>query len=281
MTNEKKTTKKGTKKNEAPVHGAIIDWVAYTASSDNTKLLEMLSKARWDKDQKKMVDVPFLPIETVYTLLEQMYPNYEVDWESMTMEKSFKVNKQKYDYSTKKKESVTEEVFLFTKKVTIYLEGKNNGWRILTWEAKWVATIWQITSDQMYNGFNMKQEARAIKNALKKVGRLFRINDSEEDSMEKNWIKEELGNETTISTFDDFLWGDKKTEAKVAPTKTELEDKVIKALKDKLEGKEPIAVSEYMKIAWEIKRELGIQDGTDDKDTMVKVVQEFKEFYTI
>ena len=230
-----------------------------------------------------MVDVPYLPIETVYQLLEQMYPNYEIDTGAMSMEKSFKISKQKYNYKTKKKEDMTEEVTLFTKSVTIYLEGAcNPEWRILSGEAKWVATIWQITSDQMYNGFAMKQEARAIKNALKKLGRLFRINDDLEDTMEKNGIKEELSNETTVSSFDDLLgWGSAPAPAaQTTATKSELEEKVIKALKAKLEGKPTIAVSEYMAMAWEIKTELKIQDGTDDKDIMVRVVQEFKEFYT-
>ncbi len=279
------TDKKETKTKAKIVWPTAKIWLTtYWVDSDNKALLDMLVKARRDKEKSKMVDVPFLPIETIYQLLEQMFPNYEIDTPPMTLDKSFKVNKKKKDRKTKKQVEFVEEVFLFTKCVTLYLWPKSDPTtRVLQWEAKWVATIGQITSDQMYNWFNMKQESRAMKNALKKLWKLFRINWDLEDTMEKSGIKDELTHETSTSSFDDLLgtvakWVEPMSNV-AKPVVSDFEDKILTTMKTKLEGKWQIENKEYLTIAKEVKDELNIQDWTDDKDIMIRVVKELKQFY--
>ncbi len=151
---------------------AIIGWKTYTLDSDNKLLLKLLKEARWDKELQKKVDVPYLPIEVIYQLLEQMYPWYGIESPSMEFDKEYSVKKSYFSKEAKKRIEKSQEVMLFRKTVTLIL----NKWeRKLQGTAQWVATINQITVDQMLNGFDMKQEARAIKNACKKLWRVFRF----------------------------------------------------------------------------------------------------------
>lgn len=220
---------------------AIIDWVEYTLDSDNKKLLELLKDARYNKETKQKESVPYLPIATIYSLLEQFYPNYSFESRPLDIEKTYTVTKQKMNWATKQKETTEEEAILFKKSIKLIIPSNNPSEqpRTIEWEARWVASIDMITLDQIYNWYSMKTESRAIKNACKKLGRVFRIPWDREEIMEVDSIKSDLSITDVIKSINSWA---KKDEPKQEDTnnsnvdfKDEITSLIEKDYKDLIE----------------------------------------------
>lgn len=250
---------------------AIVNGKEYTLDSDNRELLSMLEWVKRNKETKKMEDVPYLPIEIVYQLLEQFFPNYSFESRPMEMEKSFVIKKQKYNYSTKQKEEIEEEVMLFKKSVLLILPNEDGTKRELEWTARTVATIWQITVDQMYNGFDLKTESRWLKNACKKLWRVFRIPNDLEEVIEKESIVNDIN-------VDDVVKTKVKEEAPKEKEVSKLEEDITKAFKAKIWDKVP-SKEDLQKYGKEIREEMWL---TGDGDKLMKeVYKSLKNFYEL
>jgi hypothetical protein len=80
----------------------------------------------------------------------------------------------------------------------------------------------------MYNGYDMKQEARALKNSCKKLGKIFRIPNDLEETAEKESIVKDINIEVedVVKT--------KVSKKETTEEVSELEKKIVKAYKEKI-----------------------------------------------
>jgi len=240
----------------------------YTLNSDNKDLLQMLKEVKWNKETGKMEDVPYMPIETVYQLLEQFFPNYSFVSHPLELEKTFVIKKNKYNKITKKKEESEEEVMLFKKSVTLKL-----GNREIDGSSRSVATVSQITVDQMYNGFDMKSESRAIKNAAKKLGRVFRISNDMEELIEKDSITEDLAVTDIVNTT-----AKKPVVNDTSEIINKLKENIRKEYEERIGDKTP--TSEDLKAYGKEIREKGGLNWDGEK-ALKEVYKDLKTFYNI
>lgn len=264
---------------------AVIEWKEYTLDSDNVWLLEMLKDARYNKDTKKMEWVPYLPIATVYSLLEQFYPNYSFESKPLEIEKTYTVKKEKRNNATKQRENMEEEVILFKKSVKLTIWNRS-----IEWEARWVASIGMITLDQIYNGFSMKQEARAIKNACKKLGKIFRIPNDREEVMEKDSIKSDLTITDVVKNIS--TWNPTPQPVQAEPTATQVaeqsndfEDMLVKDYKDMIEewmkDNKDIKIVNLQQIGIKIREKHGFDKQSKENETLMKVFNVMKDLFSL
>lgn len=263
MTEKAKTTK--AKKLEV-----TINKKKYNLDSDNKDLLDVIEEGksvknpetgRWEKE-----DVPFLPIEIVYQLLEGFFTGYNLRSPEMGIGRSFNVTKKKWG----SKEEITSEVFLCEKVITLELPDG----RTIDGTAKGVATIGQLTVDQTINWLDMRLEARAIKNACKKLGKIFRL--TEEDEIEKNTIKQDAGVESVEKIVKEES---KKDSSEDLEKQMELVGKIKDLFAEKEKENKPTNKQELLAIATVVKEELGIGDGTPEKDLIKAHYTQKKEEY--
>ena len=260
---------------------ATINGKVYYLDSDNTDLLETLEKVKYNKDTKNYDDVPYLSIATIYSLLEQFYPNYSFEAKPLEKEWSYVIKKKKFNYETKQKEEIEEEVILFKKSAVLSL------WdRKIEWDARSVATISQISIDQTYNGFASKCEARALKNICKKLGKVFRIDNDREENMEKNSIKSDL---SITDVVKGIQWV-AKTNATEQPT-AEIENKMSDILeadyralvKERQEANKdtPIAITDIQGMGIKLREKHNFKKWEPADEAMKKVYTKLKTEFNL
>lgn len=165
---------------------AIIDGVEYTIDSDNSKLLK---KLEWGKKKNEEtgkwedVQYDYIPLATILTLMDWLFKKYDF----ISMPASYCLEEYsvaKKSYVNGKLTDVTDTVRVYEKTVKIVVEYFDGTIREVTWYAQWVASVKQLTSDPSRNGFMQKLAARARKEALKNLGRVFRVLDEDTDDNE-------------------------------------------------------------------------------------------------
>lgn len=164
-----------------------IGQVLYNIDSDNKALQKTLPGKKMNPATKQREDTNYgyLPIGTIYTLLGSLFDSYS--FESLPMVsvgEEYKVSKKVFNPKTKTWDPAEETVKVYEKtiKITLNKEGVSTSY---IGYAQWVASQNILTSDQARNGFAQKLQARARKEALKNVGRIFRLDDEEDDDVEE------------------------------------------------------------------------------------------------
>lgn len=174
-----------------------IGWKVYTLDSDNSDLLKKLDwgKKKDEKWNRVEVQYDYLPIGTILQLMDWLFDQYDFYSEQMVYTgEEYSVAKKVYDPKSKTRVDSNDTVRVYEKKVKIIVTTVDYNFgsvvREVTWYAQWVASTKQLTSDPSRNGFVNKLWARARKEALKNLGRVFRVTD--EDSDDADVINEEV-----------------------------------------------------------------------------------------
>lgn len=198
------------------VYEVSIGKVLYNIDSDNAALLKTLPGKKQDPVSKQWVDCNYgyLPIGTIYTLLNGLFDSYS--FESLPMVftgEEYKVSKKVFNPKTKSWDPAEEVVKVYEKtiKIKLFKDGVTTEY---TGYAQGVASQGILTSDQARNGFTQKMAARARKEALKNVGRVFRMDDEVDDDNDQvveevvdvaKSIVEKMDEIQTVSLYDDAL----------------------------------------------------------------------------
>jgi len=272
---------------EAGTAKITINWAdhVFTLDSDNAIILEPLTVEQWNKDTRKMEKkvYNFLPIETIYKLLEQFYPDYSIEALPVEMETKYIIKKSYYDKVKKAQAESENEVWgcKTALKLTI-------GDRVITGNARGAASIWQITIDQMVNGFNQKMEARALKNACKKLGRVFRVAGG--DEIDTDMIeKESIQNDATVSDVQKVV-EKMPTVTKDDPEKDKLQTEMFTAkfvelfdrlLLEKKITKDNIKKEDLMAIGTEIRKIMEFEKGSDADKVLRTVYADYRAKFNI
>lgn len=174
---------------------AVIDGVEYTLNSDNRPLLKKLDGWKKKDDSGKWIDVQYdyLPISVVLQLMDGLFLAYDIrsqpvkyTGEEYTVEKKVYSNWSWVDGK--------DLVRAYEKTVIVEVTMPDGTVRIVEWYAQSVASVKQLTSDPSRNWFMQKLSARARKEALKNLGRVFRVLDEEFD--DDQLIVEDVENAT-------------------------------------------------------------------------------------
>lgn len=168
-------------------YNVSFGWVLYDIDSDNKALLKTLPWKKMDPATKQWVDTNYgyIPIGIIYTLLNGLFDSYS--FESLPMVytgEEYKVSKKVFNPKTKTWDPSEETVKVYEKTIKITLNKWSESVSYIGY-AQGVASQNILTSDQARNGFAQKLQARARKEALKNVGRIFRLDDEEDDDVEE------------------------------------------------------------------------------------------------
>ena len=165
---------------------AIIDGVEYTIDSDNRQLLKKLDGGKRKNEETgkwEEVQYDYLPLSTILALMDGIFLSYDFYsepakycWEEYIVDKKSYINGKLTD--------VKDTIRVYEKTVSIDVRLPSWEERHVTGYAQSVASVKQLTSDPSRNGFMQKLAARARKEALKNLGRVFRVLDEDGDDNE-------------------------------------------------------------------------------------------------
>lgn len=195
----------------------------------------------------------YIPMNVVYQLMDGLFDSYDIY--------SHPAELTGETFILKKYDGNQEEAKAFRKTVEIVIRDWDDT-RTVVGYAEGVASIGILSKDNARNGFMRKLSARARKEALANIGQVFRVDDSYEDTMEEDSVKQEATIATAHTAKSEVAGKSAQDIAKEIFKET-----AKQSLDAKLQGKE---VTKEMVIAAlkEIKEEQGIKDGSVEHDIL-------------
>lgn len=170
------------KKPETPEKkSVIIGDVAYYMDSDNAALLKKMppvTVSKQDPKTKKRVKIEveyeYIPISIIHSLLGGLTDTYDMIDHGAKYVEEYNVVKEVN--GQKKEDTVRAYEYAIEYRITV-----DGVVRVLRGYCRGVASVNILRNDGSANGFFQKLGARATKSALKRLGRVFRMNDEADD----------------------------------------------------------------------------------------------------
>ena len=238
------------------------DWTEreFGLNSSNEWLLEKLPTQRWNRETQKSEDIFFLPILTVYELLNGLFPWRSYEEEFLNLGNTYNVQKTKRE-NKKAVGTIEDKVETKQMKGTLVINGvRHTGIR------ESVASSNIVTSDDALSWLDSKLSARVLKSICKRLGKVFRVGYDEADIQDKADLNESLTTTTQV-----VWWKQPKGETDFPEITAMYKDAVAKLDINKIDR------AAVLVILQDIKKKMGIKTGSEEHTFIKKILEWFEK----